>query len=39
MFKKDAQNMLTTLGSIVNIIIGGPISPSNEHENLHFDNE
>ena len=34
-----AQNMITVLGSIVNIIAGELIWPFNEHENLHFDNE
>ena len=33
-----AQNMITILGSIVNII-GRHIWPFNEHKNLHFDNE
>ena len=28
---------MSILGSIVNISWRGPISPSNEHENLHFD--
>ena len=32
------QNMLTRLGSIVNIT-RWPIWPFNEHKNLHFDNE
>ena len=34
-----AQNLITILGSIVNIIGGEPIWPFNEHENLHFDDE
>jgi hypothetical protein len=33
-----AQNMLTILGSTVNMI-GGTISLRNEHANLHVDNE
>jgi hypothetical protein len=32
------QNMLIILDSILNLI-GGPILPLNEHENLYFDNE
>lgn len=32
------QNILTILGSILNII-GGTIWPLNEYDNLHFDNE
>ena len=34
-----AQNMLTILGSIVNIIGGTYIWPCDEHKNLHFDDE
>ena len=39
-----AQNLLTILGSVVNISEGGggrggPIWPLNGHNNLHFDNE
>ena len=33
-----AQNMVSILGAIVNII-EGPIRPFNEHENVQFDNE
>ena len=34
-----AQNMLTILSEIVNIILGGGhVCPLYEHENLHFDN-
>jgi len=33
-----AQHTITNLCSIANII-GGPIRPFNEHEDLHFDNK
>jgi hypothetical protein len=36
--KRRAQNMSTILGSIVNMI-GGPVLPSNVHENFNVDNE
>ena len=34
-----AQNMLTILGSVVNMIGGGAIWPLDEHVTLHFDHE
>ena len=34
-----AQNTITILDPIVNAIEGGAISPFDEHENLHSDNE
>ena len=34
-----AQNMLTILGSVVNMKGGGGYMTINEHENLHFSNE
>ena len=37
-YELRAQTMLTIPGSVVNMI-GGPIWPLNEHENLHFDDE
>ena len=33
------HNMVTSLGSVVNVIKGGPVKPLNEHQNLHLDNE
>lgn len=33
----STQNMITRLNSQQNW--GGPIQPSNEHENLHYDSE
>ena len=32
------KNMLTTLGSTINMI-GGTLRPLNKHKNFHFDNE
>lgn len=37
--KLHAQNILTILGSRINIIKGKPLRPPNEHENLQFDNK
>ena len=34
-----AQIMRTTLGSIINMIWGGPTWPLNEHKTSHFDDE
>lgn len=31
--------MITILGSLLNIMVGGSIGPFNEHNNIHFDNE
>lgn len=32
-----AQTTMTFMGSIVNIMLGGPIRPFNEHKTLHFE--
>ena len=35
--RRCAQNMITILSLIINIIEGGPVWPFNEHENRRFN--